>query len=260
MAEINRTSPAVVSTAVRTFAAEGIEAVLSLKRSDASNHSRQKMTGADEARIIQLLCEPVPDGHARWTLVLLEEKVKLMMAQPVKRDAIGRMLKKKQIKPHKSAYWALPARADAAFVANMEDVLDVYQRAYSAKLPVICFDEKPVVLHGDVLKPLPMRPGSIQKIDYVYIRYGYCAIMGFIEPLTGKQYTDVRPTRKAVDFAEVVKHLVDDLYPEAEKVVLVMDNLNTHQIGSLYKRFSPAEANGYGTSWRSTTHRNMAAG
>lgn len=95
------------------------------------------------------------------------------------------------------------------------------------------------MLHGDVVKPLPTRRASQRKLDYEYSRHGYCAIIGLIEPLTGKQYVDVRGRRTARDFAEVIKWMVDELYPDADKIVLVMDNLNIHKIGSLYHRYSP---------------------
>lgn len=124
----------------------------------------------------------------------------------------------------------------------MEDVLDVYAQPYQAKRPLICLDEKPYILHQDVVKPLAMRGKSPRKIDYEYERHGYCAIFGLIEPLTGQQFVDARPTRKAVDFAEVIAWLVDELYPQADKIVLVLDNLNTHTPAALYKRFSPAKA------------------
>lgn len=124
----------------------------------------------------------------------------------------------------------------------MEDVLDVYVRPYNPHRPVICLDEKPFMLHDHYLEPLPMRPGSPAKLDYQYQRRGYCSIFSLIEPLTGQQYVDIRKTRKAVDFAEVIAWLVDVLYPNAERIVLVMDNLNTHVPGSLYKRFPPAAA------------------
>lgn len=124
----------------------------------------------------------------------------------------------------------------------MENVLDVYTRPYDAQRPLICLDENPYVLHKDTIKPLATRSKSPQKIDYEYERHGYCAITGLIEPLTGKQFIDVRLTRKATDFAQVIAWLVDECYPQAAKIVLVMDNLNTHTAGSLYKQFPPAKA------------------
>ena len=124
----------------------------------------------------------------------------------------------------------------------MEDVLDVYERPYDAQHPVVCMDEKPYQLLGEAREPLPMRPGDTQKTDSEYVRNGTCSIFAFIEPLTGKHHVSVREQRTATDWAEEIKYLSDVMYPDAEKIVLVMDNLNTHKPASLYKKYPPAEA------------------
>ncbi len=124
----------------------------------------------------------------------------------------------------------------------MEDVLDVYERAYNPNIPVVCMDEKPYQLLGEVRKPLPMRPGNDAIIDSEYKRNGTCSIFAFIEPLGGNHHVSVREHRTATDWAEEIKYLVDVMYPDVEKIVLVMDNLNTHRPASLYKLLPPAEA------------------
>lgn len=124
----------------------------------------------------------------------------------------------------------------------MEDVLDVYERPYNPMRPVVCMDEKPYQLVEDAREPLPMRPGDDQKIDSEYIRNGTCSIFAFVEPLGGKHHISVHEHRTATDWAEEIKYLSDEMYPEAEKIILVMDNLNTHKPASLYKAFPPAEA------------------
>lgn len=124
----------------------------------------------------------------------------------------------------------------------MEDVLDVYERPYDEKYPVVCMDEKPYQLLGEVREPLPMCPGSDQKNDSEYIRNGTCSIFAFVEPLGGNHHVSVREHRTATDWAEEIKYLADVMYPDAEKIVLVMDNLNTHKPASLYKRYPPEEA------------------
>ena len=124
----------------------------------------------------------------------------------------------------------------------MEDVLDVYELPYNALRPVVCMDEKPYQLLGDAREPLPMRPGSNQKIDSEYIRNGSCSIFAFVEPLGGRHHTSVHEHRTAVDWAHEIKYLADVMYPDAEKIILVMDNLNTHKPASLYKAFPPSEA------------------
>ena len=124
----------------------------------------------------------------------------------------------------------------------MEDVLDVYEMPYNPDIPVVCMDEMPYQLLGDAREPLPMRCGDDKKQDYEYVRNGTCSIFAFIEPLTGKQHVNAKAHRTAIDWAEEIKYLVDEMYPNASKIVLVMDNLNTHVRGSLYKKYAPKEA------------------
>lgn len=124
----------------------------------------------------------------------------------------------------------------------MEDILDIYELPYDPQRPVVCMDEKPYQLLGESRNPLPMRKGNNQKIDSEYVREGTCSIFVFTEPLGGVRHLSVRNQRTAKDWAEEAKYLVDVCYPEVEKIILVMDNLNTHKLSSLYKAFSPAEA------------------
>lgn len=124
----------------------------------------------------------------------------------------------------------------------MEDVLDVYEMPYDPSRPVVCMDEKPYQLLGEARDSWAMRPGDNKKVDSEYVRKGTCSIFAFIEPLGGKHHVSVREHRTAVDWAEEIQYLVDDMYPDAEKIVLVMDNLNTHKPASLYKKFKPEEA------------------
>ena len=115
----------------------------------------------------------------------------------------------------------------------MEDVLDVYELPYDEKHPVVCMDEKPYQLLGEARDPLPMIPGSDRKTDSEYVRNGTVSIFAFVEALGGVHHVSVREHRTAVDWAEEIKYLVDTMYPDAEKIVLVMDNLNTHKPASL---------------------------
>ncbi|MBM6669080.1 IS630 family transposase [Lacrimispora saccharolytica] len=143
------------------------------------------------------------------------------------------------MKPWLVEEWCIP-RADAEFVAKMEDVLDVYQRPYDLRRPVVCIDETNKQLIKE--ERLPCKPGSPEKVDSVYIRNGVANVFMISEPLAGKRDTVVTKTRTAVDFANILKYTADELYAEAEKIVLVTDNLNTHSPASLYKAFSPEEA------------------
>ena len=124
----------------------------------------------------------------------------------------------------------------------MEDVLDVYEMPYDPSIPVVCMDEKPYQLLGEARESWAMRPGDNKKVDSEYVRNGTCSIFAFVEPLGGKHHVSVREHRTAVDWAEEIKYLVDEMYPEAKKIILVMDNLNTHKPSSLYKKYKPEEA------------------
>ena len=124
----------------------------------------------------------------------------------------------------------------------MEDVLEVYSRPYDPARPVICMDEKPYQLLGEVRAPIPAEPGEVEKIDSEYKREGTCSIFIFTEPLAGWRYSEAFEHRTKIDWVQRVKWVLDNQYPDAEKVVLVMDNLNTHVISSLYEAFPPEEA------------------
>lgn len=136
----------------------------------------------------------------------------------------------------------IPPEHSADFVANMEEVLELYQQPYDGKNPVVNMDEKPVQLIQETRQPLPAQPGKPQRYDYEYERVGTANVFLFTEPLTGWRTVDVCAHRTAIDWAQQIKHLLDDCYPEADKVHLVCDNLNTHKIASLYEAFAPTEA------------------
>jgi transposase len=124
----------------------------------------------------------------------------------------------------------------------MEDVLSVYTRPYDPKRPQICLDELLKELHGEVRPPLPPAPGQPRREDYEYEREGRANLFLWYEPLQSRRQVEVTERRTMVDWAHVVKDLVDVHYPDAEQIVLVMDNLNTHSPASLYQAFAPAEA------------------
>jgi hypothetical protein len=124
----------------------------------------------------------------------------------------------------------------------MEDVLDLYEEEYDPQYPTVCLDEKPVVLHADVHPPVPVEPGQPERIDYEYERKGTRNLFVMVEPLAGWRHVEVTEQRTMQDYAKVVRWLVDEVYPHAEYIRLVQDNLNTHTPASLYETFPPAEA------------------
>lgn len=127
-------------------------------------------------------------------------------------------------------------------MARMEDVLEVYQRPVDENRPLVCVDEVPKQLVSEVRVPLPIRPGAAARYDYEYKREGVANLFMIAEPLLGRRHMKVTERRTAVDFAEVLRWVVEDLHPTAERVVLVTDNLNVHDLGSLYEAFEPARA------------------
>jgi hypothetical protein len=138
--------------------------------------------------------------------------------------------------------WCIPPRASAEFVACMEDVLEVYHRPYDPRRPVVCMDETFKQLIGEVREPLPPIPGQVERYDSVYTRNGVASLFLAFEPLAGWRDVAVTETRKRTDWAHFIRGLVDGRYQDAEVVVLVMDQLNTHSTASLYEAFPPAEA------------------
>jgi DDE superfamily endonuclease len=138
--------------------------------------------------------------------------------------------------------WCIPPQEDARFVAAMEDVLDVYERPYDAQRPVVCLDEAAKQILGEVRDPLPLERAQPLRYDNQYERHGTCALFMLFEPLASWRAVIVRERRTMQDYAHVVRYLCDEKYPDAEKIILVQDNLNTHGVWSLYEAFEPAEA------------------
>jgi len=143
------------------------------------------------------------------------------------------------LKPHLRACWCIPPEHSAAFVAAMEDVLDVYCRPYDASRPVVCMDETCKQLVAEVRPPLPAAPGHGERYDVEYERRGVAEVFLFTEPLGGWRRTAVTERRTRLEWAWQIRRLLEVDYPRAKVVVLVMDNLNTHGIASLYEAFEP---------------------
>ena len=139
--------------------------------------------------------------------------------------------------------WCIPAEQDGAFVARMEQVLEVYARPYEVRFPVVCMDEQPFQLLSERRCPVPLGASRGRLVDYEYVREGTCTVWMFVEP--PGCWRDVRVTRRrtALEWAEQIRALVEaPRYAHAERITLVCDNLNTHDVGSLYAAFEPLEA------------------
>ena len=149
---------------------------------------------------------------------------------------------KSAIKPWLKGQWSIPPKQDASFVWRMEDVLEVYTRPYDPSRPQVCLDEKSKQLVREVREPLAAKPGRAARHDYEYERNGTANLFIVCEPLAGWRHISVTQRRTKLDWAHCIKELVDLHYPEALKIVLVMDNLNTHTPAALYEAFAPTEA------------------
>ncbi len=136
----------------------------------------------------------------------------------------------------------IPPKANAAFVAAMEDVLDVYKRPHDPARPLVCLDETSKQLVAETRTPEPMRPGQPARHDYEYKRNGTANLFMLFAPLEGWRHVEVTERRTAIDYAKLLRDLADIHFPKAEKILLVQDNLNTHMPASLYEAFEPAEA------------------
>jgi len=150
--------------------------------------------------------------------------------------------KKNELKPWLKKEWKIPRGSKEEFVWRMEAVLDIYKRVYNPLNPVVCFDESSKQQIQDLVDALPVRPGEVAKFDSEYQRNGVSNLFMIFEPLQGKRHVKVTNRRTKMDWAECMKFIVDELYPKALKVTIIMDNLNTHTPASLYVRFDPATA------------------
>lgn len=159
----------------------------------------------------------------------------------ISHTTVGHVLKKNHLKPQLVKEWCIPKEQSVEFAACMEDVLEVYSRPYDEDYPVVCMDEKSLQLLGEVRKSQRKSNGTLIQ-DSEYVRNGRCSIFLFTEPLAGYRHARALERRTKVDWAMQMKWLADELYPKAEKIILVCDNLNTHNKTSFYQTFEPAEA------------------
>lgn len=138
--------------------------------------------------------------------------------------------------------WCIPPKANSSFVCAMEDVLTVYKREYDPDMPVVCMDETSKQLIKETRLAISAKPGKLARYDYEYERNGTCSLFMFYDPFGGKRFVSVTDRRTKIDWATQIKDLLDIRYPDTKKVILVMDNLNTHTGASLYEAFEPQEA------------------
>ena len=191
-------------------------------------------------QIVAIVCSDPPDGFDRWTLELIQEKIiKDGHVNSISHETIRLVLKEHDLKPWQQRSWCVP-ELDEEFVVKMDDILEVYERVPDSRKPLICLDEKSIQLTEDVRPVSGMVPGSPKRIDYEYKRNGTCSVFCAVMAHEGVYYNRVTERRTGKDFAKFLASL-ERKHPGAEKIVLVMDDLNTHRRKSLTDFYGDAE-------------------
>jgi transposase len=223
----------------RRFVLGNLEAALS---EEPRPGAQRKLSGKEEALLVATACSKPPAGRARWTLELLAgEVVKLTEHAELSRETVRRRLAENDLKPWRRDMWCIP-QIDGTYVARMEDVLDLYAEAPDPKRPVVCFDESPTQLIGEVRPPIPPAPGQLERYDCEYRRNGTLNLFVFLDVHRPWRKVKVTDQRTARDFAECMRDLVDLHYPRATQIRVVLDNLSTHSAGALYEAFPAPQA------------------
>jgi transposase len=241
-AAIARSVGAGKSTVYRTkrrFVLGNLEAAL---REEPRRGADRKLSGKEEALLVATACSRPPAGRARWTLELLAgELVRLTEHASLSRETVRRRLAENHLKPWRKDMWCIP-QVDAEYVARMEDVLDLYAEEPDAKRPVVCFDESPAQLIGEVRQPITAAPGRIERYDCEYKRNGTANLFVFLDVHRPWRKVKVTESRTALDFAVCMRELVDVHFPNAERIRVILDNLSTHSAAALYQTFPADEA------------------
>ena len=201
------------------------------------------MDGVQEAHLLALACSEHAKGHRRWSLRLLaSEMVRLQYIEEVSHVTVSNVMQSNELKPWLREEWCIPPTQNAEFVYRMEDVLEVYQRPEDARFPLICFDETPVQLISETRQSIPARKGHPERYDYEYRREGTANLFMFFAPLLNWRHVKVTEQRTKAYWAICIDELVHQHFPNAERCILVEDNLNTHTPAALYETFEPAKA------------------
>ncbi len=222
-----------VRAVARRYEEEGLKSALY----ERSRPGKQRALDVGQSqRIITMVCSPPPQGVARWSVRLIAaEAVKRKLTPQVGRETIRILLQSHELKPWRKKMWCV-AELNEEYIARMEDVLRIYEKPLSGREPVVCVDEKPVVLHADVRPPRPMRPGRIARRDSEYERRGTANVFCGVQPKAGRHFTKPTANRSSPQFADYLVEIVAS-YPEAETIHLVMDNLSSHNRKALVDRF-----------------------
>lgn len=223
------------------FVETGLEYALKPRRT--SRKYQYLMDGVQEAHLLALACRQPPKGHRRWSLRLLaSEMVRLEYIETVSHTTVRHVMQANELKPWLREEWCIPPKQNADFVFRMEDILEVYQRPEDVRFPLICFDETPVQLISETRKSIPAKKGQLERYDYEYRREGTANLFLFFAPLANWRHIKITDHRTKRDWTLCMDELVHQHFPNAERCILVQDNLNTHDPAALYETFKPAKA------------------
>lgn len=239
IAAILNVDPKTVANVANAFNEAGMDSALF---DDERSGRPIDFDDREKSRIVAMVCSDPPDGNYRWTLNLIAEEAQKrdLVNRNISREQVRIILHEHDLKPWREKMWCI-GKMDAEYVGRMEDILDVYERQYDAKKPVVCVDEKPVALISDTRDRIsPDKNGGILKKDYEYRRGGSANVFCAVEPKMGRYLNSVTESRCGSDFAAFLKSVAAQ-YSSAEKITLVMDNLSTHKEKHLIDLFGETE-------------------
>ncbi len=226
-------TPRTVINICNNYEEGGVERAL---RDDPRPGRPPEFDARVHTKIVATVCSNPPEGFDRWTLDLIKGKLEEDgTVESIRDETVRLILREHDLKPWLQKMWCIP-KLDEEYIRRMEDVLDIYEKGYNEAFPVVCIDEKPVILHGEERKPLPMIDGQPKRVDYEYIRNGSVNVFYGIEPKIGAYINTVTPNRSGSEFAQFLQE-VAARYTQATKIILVMDNLSSHKKKSLIDYF-----------------------
>ncbi len=236
-AEMAEVTPRTVINICQYYINGGLETALI---DDPRPGPTPKFDDRVKAQIVALVCSDPPDGLDRWTIDLLTEKsIESGIVKSISKEKVRLILREHDLKPWQYQMWCVPELTEE-YISRMENILDLYEKDYNGKEPIICLDEKPVSLFGDKKERIPFSEGKPTRIDYEYTRNGSVNVYCAVEPLSGVYFNKVTEKKKKNDFAEFLKEIYEN-YKYSFQIHLVMDNYGTHFENSLIERYGVKE-------------------
>lgn len=237
-ADILDITPRTVINIVSNYRSDGIEAAI---KDNPRPGRPPTFDDRVKAEVVAVVCSDPPEGFDRWTLTLLRDTVTEQgIVDEISKESLRLILQENDLKPWQHKMWCV-GEINEQYIERMENILDLYEEPYNPKKPLVCIDEKPVSMTEDVQDSIPMKSGSVKKVDYEYKRLGSTNVFAMVEPKAGIYINKVTEHKKGGDFAELLKD-ISEYYPKAKKIKLVMDNYGTHNMQSLVMRYGQDEA------------------